>query len=310
MKETLLYLVAISMVLAVSCKENLDAIVVATDTNASDTFYIEAVETAQKRRIYIEELTGVTCINCPAGAEELHKLSTVDYPGQLSVIAFHAGTSFTTPLPQSKYNFTTPDGDQLWQNVWGPGDSKPSAVIDRIRALSTGNNTANTIYNNGKGTWKPAIEKDRTLYQTTPLNIYLTSTFNSEKDRYDIDVKVKYTETVKYANALHIFVAQDSIVDAQLMPGEGNIKEDYVFNHVFRKAITNVITGKVILPELATKSPGLVYEYRTSISVDPINEASQKGWIADNMHVTAFVTVADNPGDIHVVQVQEVRLKN
>lgn len=310
MKNTLLYTAAaVSMLLSASCKETLQPIKVANDSNASDTSYTETVEAAQTRRIYIEELTGVTCVNCPAGAEELHTLSTVDYPGQLSIIAFHAGSSFTAPMSENVYDFRTSDGDLIWQNVWGPGDSKPSTVIDRIKALSTVNNDQNRMYNNGKGTWKPAIEKDKTqLYPTTPVNIYVTSTFNSENNRYDINVKVKYTEAVTKAHALHILLSQDSIVDAQLLPGEHNIDEEYVFNHVFRKALTNAVTGKIILPDVTTKAAGLVYEYKTSIVIDPVKDASQKDWIAKDMHVTAFVSIANDPNDIHVLQVQDAKL--
>ncbi|KAA5532352.1 Omp28-related outer membrane protein [Taibaiella lutea] len=314
MKKTLLYTAAASMLFAASCKETLQPIVVGSSSQDTFLTYTEPVEPAEARRIYIEELTGVTCVNCPAGAEELHTLSTVNYPNQLSIIAFHAGTSFTAPIGDitkqetSKQDFRTTDGDQIWQNVWGPGDAKPCTVIDRIKGLTTVNNDANRMYNNGKGTWEPAIEKDKTLYPATPVNMYITSTFNSEKSRYDIVVKVKYTEAVTKASALHVFLSQDSIVDAQLLPGEHNVKNDYVFNHVFRKALTNAVTGKIILPDMATKNAGLVYEYRTSVTIDP-NDAVQKYWNADQMHVTAFVAVADNSADIHVMQVKDTKLK-
>jgi hypothetical protein len=309
MKKTFLYTAAVSMLFAASCKETLQPIVV--DTGAPDTFltYTEPVEPAEERRILIEELTGVTCVNCPGGAEELHTLSTVDFPDELSIVAFHTGTSFTAPIKDiSKMDFRTEDGTRIWENVWGKGDVKPCAVIDRIYALSTVNNDANRMYNNGKGTWKPAIEKDKTLYPNTPVNLYVTSTFNSEKGRYDIVVKVKYTSTVTTENALHVFVSQDSIVDAQLMPQEQGVNTNYVFNHMFRKALTDAVNGKRIMQNV-TKVPGQVYEYRTSLTVDP-NTAAQKDWDANQIHITAFVAVANNPQDIHVLQVKEVKLKN
>jgi len=314
MKKTLLFAVAASMLFATSCKETLLPIVTEGDANATDTTYTENVEDAQSKRIYIEELTGVTCVNCPDGAAQLHTLSTVDFPDELSIIAFHAGASFTDPMPENKYDFRTSDGDQIWQNVWKIGDAKPCAVIDRVSGLTPpSSSTENPIYNKGKGTWKPAILKDKELYPNTPVNVYITSGFNSEKNRYDITVKVKYTSTVNYGNALHIFLAQDSIVDAQLFPGQGhNVDTAYVFNHVFRKAITNAVTGNVILPDMPTKSPGRVYEYKTWIAIDP-NDNIQKNWVPEQMHVTAFVSAvptSENSNDIHVLQVQETKLKN
>lgn len=300
---------AASMLFAASCKETLNPIVSNDDPNASVSSHTEAVEAPEGRRIYVEELTGVTCVNCPAGAEELHKLSTEDFKDQLSIVAFHAGSSFTAPIGgMSNQDFRTKDGDLIWENVWGPGDAKPCAVIDRIKELSTINNDANRIYNTGKGTWKPAIEKDKTLYPNTPVNLYIESSFNTDSNRYDIVVTVKYTKAVTDVNALHIFLSQDSIIDVQKLTGQGEVYDtNYVFNHVFRDAITNPITGRIILPDMATKSPGLVYEYKTWITIDP-NKAAQKDWDPKQMHVTAFVAVANNSADIHVLQVKETKL--
>ncbi|KAA5532351.1 Omp28-related outer membrane protein [Taibaiella lutea] len=309
MKKTLLYIGLASMLFA-SCKETLAPIGVTTDDgNSSDTSYYEAPDTmvVQQRRIYVEELTGAQCPNCPDGAEELHKLNTTTYPGELSIIAFHTAITGTFCIPidgVSKQDFRTDDGKRIFTEVWGTSEGKPSAIFDRA-PLSVGSNP-NKLYNEGKGGWSAAIIADKDKYKTTPVNIYLSSTFNSEKNRYDIVAKVKYTEAVTEQNALHIFLSQDSIIDAQLFPGGHNVDTNYVFNHVFRKALTDPVKGKLIS---STKSAGWVYEYKTSIVIDPASDASQKYWVAKDMHVTAFVAVADNSADIHVMQVQDAKLK-
>jgi hypothetical protein len=151
MKKTLLYPVAAFMFLAASCKETLAPIGIKTnDNNSSDTSYYEAPDTviAQQRRIYIEELTGAQCPNCPAGAEELHKLSTTTYPGELSIIAFHTAITgnFCVPITGvSKQDFRSDDGKRIFTDVWAISEGKPAAIFDRIHFLLAAIQTGYTM---------------------------------------------------------------------------------------------------------------------------------------------------------------------
>lgn len=303
MKKTLLYAAAASMLFAVSCKETLDPIIIDTG-NASDTSYtyVESVTDKQTKRILIEELTGVKCVNCPGGAVELERLKTV-YPDKLSIISLHNGTQFTTPIKDvSTQDFRTNDGDKIY-TVWGPGEAKPCSVVDRLKLGLTG---TNRIYVAGASAWQTAIETDISMHPTSPVNLTIESKYDSEKDQYNITATVKYTEAVSSANALQIFVSEDNIIDAQEYPD--STAHHYDFHHVFRKAVTTPEIGKYILDEMTTKEAGRVWVFKTSFKIDPTDE-KQKFWKPENMHVTAFVSIAKNADDKRVLQVQETSLK-
>lgn len=306
MKKTILLTSAAALVLlASSCKETLTPMPLTDNILAEDTTYVEGtVEQPQARRYYIEELTGVQCTNCPQGAELLHDMIVANN-GTLSVISFHSG-QFSTPISEepyaSKQNFQTDDGNILRNQVWGTGDAKPSAVFDRI-PLGT---DANPIFVNGFSNWNAALQSDKDAYTSTPINLYVTSTYNESAGRYDIEATVKFTSSVSYATSLNIFLSQDSIVDVQEY-SPAKYDTAYIFNHVFRKALTNANVGIIILPELATKEAGRVFIYRTSVKIDPTDDI-QKYWEAKQMRVTAFVNVANNSADKHVIQVQHTNL--
>lgn len=296
MKKTFMYTASALLLFAASCKENVVPIDLTNGPEDWDSTYVDAVEPAEPRRLLIEELSGVTCPNCPQGAEELETLSSQN-PNQLSIVTIHTG-ALTDPIPESKQNFQTADGRILREQVWNGQGNKPTAIFDRLFLGSA----PNKYFLDGYTGWANAIIQDKAAHPTTPVNIAVKSTYN-DKGWYDIEVTVKYTSTVTAKNALHIFLTESKIIDAQEYSAT-NIDEEYEFNHVFRKAITPAATGKTIT---ATKAPGSVFLYRTALKIDP-SDASQKFWKPENMTVVAFVTDMD-AADKHVMHVKEVKLK-
>lgn len=295
MKKTFIYSAVAFVLFATSCKENVVPIDLTNGPDDWDSTYVDAIEPAEPRRLLIEELSGVTCPNCPQGAEELETLSKQN-PNQLSIVTIHTG-ALTDPIPESKQNFQTADGRILREQVWYGQGNKPTAIFDR---LFLGSQT-NKYFLDGYTGWANAIIQDKAAHPTTPVNITVNSTYN-DKGWYDIEVTVKYTSTVTAKNALHIFLTESKIIDAQEY-SKTNIDEEYEFNHVFRKAITPAATGKNIT---ASKAAGSVFLYRTSLKIDP-SDASQKFWKPENMTVVAFVTDMD-AADKHVIHVKEVKL--
>jgi thiol-disulfide isomerase/thioredoxin len=296
MKKTFIYTASVLLLFAASCKENVIPIDLTDGPEDWDSTYVGAVEPAEPRRLLIEELSGVTCVNCPQGAEVLEDLSTQN-PNQLSIVTIHTG-QFTDPIEGiSKQNFQTEDGRKLREQVWFGQGSKPTAIFDRL-FLGSGQNK---YFIDGYPGWANAIIQDKAKHSSTPVNITVKSTYN-DKGWYDIEVAVKYTSAVTAKNALHIFVTESKIIDAQEY-STTNIDEEYEFNHVFRKAITPAAIGKTIT---ASKAAGSVFLYRTSLKIDP-SDASQKFWKPENMTVIAFVTDMDD-ADKHVMHVKEVKL--
>lgn len=303
MKKTFIYTASALLLFAASCKENVVPIDVTDGPEDWDSTYVTTAETAESRRLLIEELSGVTCVNCPQGAETLEKLSAQN-PNQLSIITIHTGV-FTEPIPgKSIQNFQTDEGIKLRTQVWNGQGNKPTAIFDR---LFLGSGTNKYFIDSDLG-WANAIIQDKAAHPTTPLNLSVKSAYNEGKAQYDIEVAVKYTQAVTGKHALHIFLTESEIIDVQeLSPHVYDM--NYEFNHVFRRAITPVSTGKQILPGLTTdaKEAGRVYIYRTSLKINP-DDANQKFWKPENIKVIAFVTDMA-AADKHVMHVQETNLK-
>lgn len=303
MKKTFIYTASALLLFAASCKENVIPIDKTEGTVSEDSTYVDAVETPQNRRLLIEELSGVTCNNCPQGAIILEDLSTQN-PNVLSIVTIHVG-QFTEPIPgKSIQDFRTDDGAKLESQVWNGSGSKPSAIFDRL-FLGSGQNK---YFLDGYPGWANAIVQDKAAYPSTPVNLSVKSEYNESKSQYDIEVAVKYTQATTGRQALHIFLTESKIIDVQLLANH-TYNMNYEFNHVFRKAITPASTGKLILSEMAstTKEAGRVYIYRTSLKIDA-SDAKQKFWKPANMKVVAFVTDMD-AADKHVMHVQETHLQ-
>jgi hypothetical protein len=303
MKKTFIYTASALLLFAASCKENVVPIDMTEGTASEDSTYVTTAEAPESRRLLIEELSGVTCVNCPQGAEKLELLSAQN-PNQLSIITIHTGV-FTDPIPgKSIQNFQTDDGIKLRTQVWNGQGNKPTAIFDR---LFLGSGTNKYFIDSDLG-WANAILQDKAAHPSTPLNLSVKSVYNEGKAQYDIEVAVKYTQAVTGKHALHIFLTESKIIDVQELSTHVYDME-YEFNHVFRKAITPANTGKQILPGLTTdaKEAGRVYIYRTSLKVDA-SDAKQKFWKPENMTVIAFVTDMD-AADKHVMHVKEVKLK-
>ena len=302
MKKGLLIPVAALLLFASSCKEHITPIDTSVITE-SDSTYTETPEAPEQRRLLIEELSGVTCPNCPQGAEALEQLSSQN-PGQLSIVTIHTGY-LTDPIEdKSTQSFQTEDGIRLREQVWNGQGSKPTAIFDR---LFLGSGTNKYFLDSYVG-WANAIIQDKSAYPSTPVNLTVTSKYDDANDFYRIKVLVKYTSTVTAKHALHIFLTESKIIDCQEFTN--NVYDmNYEFNHVFRRAITNAVTGKAILSDLSndTKEAGTVYEYNTVLKIDP-NNTKEKFWVPANMTVIAFVTDL-SAEDKHVIHVKETKLQ-
>lgn len=304
MKKTFIYSAAAFLLFAASCKENVVPIDLTDGPEDWDSTYVASVDAPQARRLLIEELSGVTCTNCPGGATELESLSN-QYPNQLSIVTIHTGALTDPMVGKSTQNFQTDDGRVLRDQVWNGQGNKPTAIFDRM-FLGSG---TNKYFLDGYTGWANAIVQDKAALPTTPLNLQVKSTYNDKKDWYDIEVTVKYTQAVTAKHALHIFLTESKIIDAQEF-SSSNIDLNYEFNHVFRKAITPAAVGKTILPGATSdsKEAGRVFVYRTALQINPA-DAKQKFWKPANMTVVAFVTDMGSI-DKHIIHAQEVKLKN
>jgi len=298
MKNFLLFGVGLALLIG-SCKEIGPAIdLKPKDVNDFDTTYTETVPAPQAKKILIEEYTGVQCPNCPAGAQVLRTYDEA-HPDKIVIVALHSG-ALTNPIPgESKYHFANADVQNMVNNYLGGNTPpKPAVSIDRIdRGAGTG------VFIVNKNEWGNAI--DQRSSATTPVNISLTSSYDSTLQKVIINVKMVYTQQVSKKQNLSLWVIEDGIVDVQL--NESDHIPDYVHNHVFRDFITPV-SGTRILDSITTKTPGLVLERRLVYTPKFLTDVTLDKWNLNNCRIVAVVH-NDEQGDKEVSQVAEVNLK-
>jgi hypothetical protein len=249
------------------------------EVKSKDTTYLASqIETPQTKAVLIEELTGASCTNCPKGSKMLKDFQ-VQYPGKVIVTAIHSGF-LTDPPPGAKNYFPNADADAL-RLFFDEGDpAKPSATFDRTKA-SSGNSMGKYFVIRGQtGTdWNTALQERLPI--TTPVNLTLSVVNEVGANKYKVTSTIHFTEAVSDKLALTIYLLEDGIIDKQEDKDLGTI-DNYEFNHVFRKLITNV-AGAPVLDSLATKEKGRVLKKIIDFEVDATK------WNINNCHLVGLV---------------------
>lgn len=301
-------IIAISSIAALaglySCKEV--PVLIAKDVPGQEdtTYVVSNVETPQDKKYLIEELSGVKCVNCPAGILKLNDISTNgEFANKLTIVSIHVGT-FTDvikdkPGYNSKQDFVVNGSSQLLEIILGGDPGKPCASFDRLKISSQFN-----LLLPNYPQWSSFMSSARDSSNTTsPVNIHIETAEGKNPDEYDIKIKLHYTEALTAKQSLNIYLIENNIRDA--MQYSAKIDTNYIFNHVLRKYITPP-TGKPILSDVAIV-PGRVYELKTRLTIDR-NDKAQAFWKPEDMEVVVFVSSGEERSK-KVFQSQYVHLK-
>jgi len=298
MKKTMFSVLAVVLLLQ-SCKEQIPNGLNINTTSSADSTYVAAAETPQEKVVLIEELTGATCSNCPNGTKILNQFM-VDHPDRIILTAIHSGF-LSEPPSGALYDFRNADADAL-KFFFNEGEpSKPSACFDRVTATS-GNSIGKYFISKGQTGADWIAMLPTRLAKTTPVNIHLSSAYNTSTAKVDVVVKLAFTSAVTEKLALSLYVLESGRVDKQYDIDLGEI-EDYEFNHIFRKMITSV-SGELILDSLSTKEAGRVLQKKISFS--PVTDGVN-GWNLDSCVVVGVVHKTGNSKE--VLHAGEVHLK-
>ena len=259
---------------------------------AVDSSYTASVESKQDKVIVIEELTGVTCANCPKAARNIKTLSTAN-PGRVLTAAMHPPSSgFTTPIPnKSKYDFRVSTVDEVITLLGGLTGGLPSGSINRQ------NKSAGGIFDSDWPAWVSRITP--LLSETTPVNIHIETAYTADNNTGEAIIKVAFTENVTDDLYLTAYILENDIKDYQ--DDSGTKVADYKHSHVFRAAITSV-SGTSL--NFADKNAGTVLQKR--IKFEP-TITGDNAWNLDNCTVIAFVHKSGS--DQSILHGAEVSLK-
>lgn len=219
----------------------------------------------QDRKVVIEEFTGVRCVNCPAGSAEIQNLISV-YGERLIAVSIHAGF-YANPYPESQYDFSTPEGDNL-EDFLGIPIGYPTGVIDR--KLFSGESD---LQLEGTPSWGGYIAQE--LDNDVKITLEITNQWDSNTRKLTIGVEGGAIEAIGEEVRLTIMILESDIKDTQLTPG-GKV-QDYNHKHVLRKAVT-AYNGDVVASSL-NEGDFVNEEYSFTLPQD---------WVEDNCTVVAF----------------------
>ncbi len=292
MKASPFILLAVGSLFWASCQKELGP-AINFGTQAVDTTYEAAPETPTPIRVLIEEFTGVTCTNCPAGHRAIKAMIDAN-PGRVSAIGYQPfNIAQANPASETRTDNRTQKATDLGKSFGGV-PYLPCAAINRVPDGGD--------FLPARPSWTAMLANR--LRESAPVNMTLTSAYDSSTRELKVTVRVAYTADVATKHRLTVALTENDIIDAQEESIAGSAEivthPDYVHEHVFRDFLTSV-TGDNVLDSIAVKKPGRVYERRFSYKVD-------SKWNAANCTLTAFVHNEDN-GQKNVLQVVDKGLQ-
>ena len=241
--------------------------------------YVEPAEVA--KRVLIEDFTGQRCVNCVTGAATIEQIMETYGEENVIAVGLYGGALGSEPLGGPPYPLTIEESEWYYAH-WGiEGSPQPMAMIDRGAIIS---NIADwpaavpmAMIDRGAiisniADW-PAAVRDRIQMQAPVL---LEASCNYDAASRQVEITVDADGVSAISGQLQVWLTEDSIVSKQSIPGQREMDEDYVHNHVFR-ATVNAPMGDAVtvgVGERATRT----FTYTL-----------KEDWVADNMSVVTFI---------------------
>jgi hypothetical protein len=275
----------------IGCKEIGPDIDFKAQPEPGDTTFVSAtIPAPQPKTVYLEEFTGVQCVNCSQGHTAIAAL-LAQYGERLVAVGVHSG-DFSDPYGASSahpshYDFRTTEGDNINSSIYGGIFGQPSASVDRRKFATQG--------------FRELRQQDWagfTAYQSrqqNPCNLVLESKFDAAANKIKVRATVTYTQDVTADTKLSLMVTESGIKDTQLLPN-GTVEVDYVHRHVLR----GMLTAYNGLALAAITQRGRVFV--RNFELTPKAE-----WRLDSCDIVGFVHEARD--SVRVLQAAKIKLK-
>ena len=179
---------------------------------------------ASNKKPILEEMTGWTCPNCPAGHTIAATILSANM-GNVLVIAYHpTGSSYTNGDPMvSAYAGAFYNGPFI--SATTGSRYMPSAMVNR-KTSTTGDRIL------GRDEWTAKVNTAK--LESSPLNVGVSSSYNSSSKILTVNIEVYFTADVTNTLTLYAMITEDGIIANQ-----SGGSSTYVHNHVFRQALPN-----------------------------------------------------------------------
>jgi len=241
--------------------------------------------------VLVEELTGVRCPNCPAGAERIKSIELL-YGDNMVVVAVH-GTDLTKPLEESKYDFRNDDAIAL-ENFLKPYLGKPAAYFNRVFFPELESDWGNSF----SGQWQGYVEDE--LAKEPVIDLSIIKDYNPETRKLDITVGARALIDLEGEFKLTIMLTEGKIIDAQ--DDQTEIILDYEHNHVLREIITQ-FNGDFFADRLEVDNPiARNYSFTLPVTEDGL-------WNDEHIEVVAFIANTEGESE-EVLQAAKTSLKD
>lgn len=296
--SALLVVLLTLLLLANGCKEV--GPYVNLGNNVASTTYIESpVQTPEPRNALIEEITGVSCNNCPAAHVTLDNLITT-YNNHVIGVSYHVGGAiFSQDVlpPYTRQNLTSTDAQTVVNFLVFPGYG-PSGAVDRVLHQNAGPFSATTVWDEASN-WGGYVATELAATNPAQVNINLASSYNANAKQINISVALHYTATQTDSDRLSIFITEDSIITAQLL-ANGSNDSTYTHMHIMRAAVTNALGDNINVPSfVAGRVDSVGYTYTLS--------PADSLWNPAHLNVVAFVHKYQN-NRTDILQAKQIRL--
>lgn len=220
----------------------------------------------QNKNAILEEFTGVSCPNCPAGHQVVAAILAAN-PNTAFCVAYHpTNSSYTTPYP-GEPDFRRAYADAFYSTPYcGSSRFMPSSFInrrvwtngDRLQSRTVWDSYANTI-----------------MGEASPANMGMSSTYDFVSQELSITVEIYYTEDMTDDNHIYVLLSENDLVSTQ----SGSSGGPYTHKHTFREAF--VAQWGDLITEPTTQGSLVTLEYTW--------DASGSGYVMGNCEVLAFI---------------------
>ena len=220
----------------------------------------------QKKAVILEEYTGINCPACPYGHTAAENIVS-NNPGKAFIINIHNGSYAAPNTGQPDFRTSFGSALQGQTNLGG----YPSATINRhlFADLTEGGGTA--LYN---AKWAQAAE--RILEQASPVNVGLSTTYDSETREVSITVEAFYVEGLPFG--LESNFIQVAILESNVIGYQAGASSSYNHKHILRHLVTGQWGDEIENIEQGS----LINRTYTYVLEDD--------FVAENCSVVAFIT--------------------
>jgi len=230
--------------------------------------------TDSKRVVIIEEFTGTSCVNCPAGLAQSEFLLDI-YPDNVILIGIHS-KFLAAPVAPGQTDLRTSDAQDI-EDFLGSWVAKPEAAINRLY------DNSNLTYRYGPpDVWQPLLEQE--LKKAPKVELKISTYFEDVSRQLNVTLDVTGLEAIDEPIHLHCGITESNIIADQ--KNNFDILVDFVHKNVLRKMLTP-IPGQKFADNFAI---GQTFHkvYNFTLPQDSIV------WKPENCRVFAYVSLGEN----------------